>query len=130
MKKIFTVLLVALMLGGEAFAAMFSDEELLNGWAYQFSKAKAHGNSARAYSKVSDFLWSWTAPNQRPLLFRWIKARANTNEGLYELWWLGWFYYEGYGCQMNRQLGIQYIRQAAQLGVREAFQWMNSRGLR
>ena len=69
-------------------------------------------------------------PSQHHLIFEWIKKRANTNEGLYELYWLGVFYYNGFGCKMNRQLGIQYIRQAAQLGVREAFNWMNQRGLR
>lgn len=130
MKKTLMLLLAALMLGGNAFAAMFSDEQLVIEWEYQFSKAKAYGNSARLYSKVADFIGGWIAPNQRPIIFNWMKARANTNEGLYELFWLGFFYYEGFGCQMNRQLGIQYIRQAAQLGVREAFNWMNKRGLR
>lgn len=122
--------MAALMLGGEAYAAMFSDEQLVNEWAHQFNIAKAHGNSSRLYSKVADFLQAWIAPHQRPIIFKWIQARANTNEGLYELYWLGIFCYEGYGCKMNRQLGIQYIRQAAQLGVREAFLWLNNRGLR
>ena len=124
------ILLAALMLGGNAFAAMYSDEQLVREWAYQFNQAKAYGNSARMYSKVGEFIRGVIAPNQRPIIFNWIKDRANTNEGLYELFWLGYFYYEGFGCQMNRQLGIQYIRQAAQLGTREAFIWLNNRGLR
>ena len=122
------ILLAALMLGGKAFA--LSDEKIVEIWASEFYSAKKHGSSAPIYSQVGVLVGGWVPPSQHHLIFEWIKKRANTNEGLYELYWLGFLYYNGFGCKMNRQLGIQYIRQAAQLGVREAFNWMNQRGLR
>lgn len=119
------ILLAALMLGGEVLA--MNDQELIDGFEYHIIKAEQHGIGQ---SKLKDFFSFWILENQRPMIFNWVKQRANTNEGIYKLYILGMFLYDGFGCQMNRQLGIQYVRQAAQLGVRDAVIWMNYRGLR
>lgn len=125
MKKTLMILLAALMLGGEVLA--MTDQELIDGFEYQMNVAERNGFG---YSKLRDFFTFWIQEHKRPMIFNWVKQRANTNEGIYKLYILGMFLYDGFGCQMNRQLGIQYVRQAAQLGVRDAVIWMNYRGLR
>ena len=119
------ILLAALMLGGEVLA--MTDQELINGFEYQMNVAERNGIGD---SKLRDFFTFWIQEHKRPMIFNWVKERANKNEGIYKLYILGMFLYDGFGCKMNRQLGIQYVRQAAQLGVRDAAIWMNYRGLR
>ena len=125
MKKTLMMLLAALMLGGEVLA--MSDQELVDGFNYQVNKAERLGFLE---SKLRDFFSYWIQPHQRPMIYNWVKQRANTNEGIYKLFLLGMLTYDGFACQMNRQLGIQYVRQAAQLGVRDAAIWLNQHGIR
>ncbi len=65
--------------------------------------------------------------NREYLLYNACRSRANLNEGILYFYYVGVMTYEGYGCPMNRALGLQYIRQAAALGEPNARAWLRKK---
>ena len=104
---------------------VLSDSELI---AKYNETVRITESSGMDDSSIGLVAYRWAQPDQKSLIYNETRRRANLNEGAYYLYLLGVYTWQGYGCAMNRQLGIQYLRQAASVGVRHARGFLNSIG--
>ena len=144
MKKTLMILLVALMLGGEARADAWreinhavcsrqvvnvTDEQILEALPVYIIRASQPFSNLATSEMWAFFYNRGLSRHQQELIMNWIKQRANANTNPFEMWVLGCMYFDGYAGQLNKQQGIELHRANARLGYTLSASWLRYRHL-